>query len=98
YGRLFAEVDAILSPSVPWVAPAQDPALGDDGGEGEMLYSAVYNLTGLPALSVFCGLGTEGLPVGLQIVTPWRGDDLALSIGAAFEALLPPQAPPIEAS
>ena len=96
YSRLFATVDAILSPSVPWVAPAEDPALGDDGGEGELLYSAVYNLVGLPALSVFAGLSPEGLPVGLQIVTPWRADDLALSIGAALEARIPPTPPPLE--
>ena len=96
YDQLFARVDAILSPSVPWVAPAEDPALGDDGGEGEMLYSAVYNLTGLPALSMFAGLSPENLPVGLQIVTPWRTDDLALSIGAALEALIPPVRAPLE--
>jgi aspartyl-tRNA(Asn)/glutamyl-tRNA(Gln) amidotransferase subunit A len=70
--------------------------LGEEGGDGEMLYSAAYNLTGLPALSIFCGLDAENLPVGLQIVTPWGGDDLALSIGAAFEALLPPQSPSTE--
>jgi len=96
YDQLFARVDAILSPSVPWVAPAEDPALGDDGGEGEMLYSAVYNLTGLPALSVFAGLSPEKLPVGLQIVTPWRTDDLALSIGAALEVLIPPVRAPLD--
>jgi aspartyl-tRNA(Asn)/glutamyl-tRNA(Gln) amidotransferase subunit A len=102
YARLFATVDAIVSPAVPWVAPAEDPALGNDGGEGEMLYSAAYNLVGLPALSVFAGLSPKdtpdgGLPVGLQIVTPWRTDDLALSIGAALEALVPPAAAPLEA-
>ena len=96
YRRLFATVDAILSPSVPWVAPAEDPALGEDGGEGEMLYSAVYNLVGLPALSVFGGLSPERLPVGIQIVTPWRADDLAFSIGAAIEARIPPIAAPLE--
>ena len=96
YSRLFTTVDAILSPSVPWVAPAEDPALGEDGGEGEMLYSAVYNLVGLPALSVFGGLSPERLPVGIQIVTPWRADDLAFSIGAALEARIPPIAAPLE--
>ena len=96
FSRLFTTVDAILSPSVPWVAPAEDPALGDDGGEGEMLYSAVYNLVGLPALSVFGGLSPERLPVGIQIVTRWRADDLAFSIGAALETRVPPVPPPLE--
>jgi len=96
FRALFESVDAILSPSVPWVAPAEDPALGDDGGAGEMLYSAVYNLVGLPALSLFGGLTPARLPVGLQIATPWRADGLALSIGTAIEALIPPLRAPLE--
>jgi aspartyl-tRNA(Asn)/glutamyl-tRNA(Gln) amidotransferase subunit A len=95
FARLFDKVDAILSPSVPWVAPAADPELGDDGGAGEMLYSAVYNLVGLPAVSAFAGLTPTGLPAGLQIVTPWRADDLALAIAATLEILVPPMAPPL---
>jgi aspartyl-tRNA(Asn)/glutamyl-tRNA(Gln) amidotransferase subunit A len=89
YQRLFERVDAIISPSVPWVAPAEDPPIGGESGAGEMLYSGVYNLVGLPALSIPCGLTEQGLPGGLQIVTPWNADPLALSIGAALEQRLP---------
>jgi aspartyl-tRNA(Asn)/glutamyl-tRNA(Gln) amidotransferase subunit A len=89
FKRAFEGVDAILSPSVAWVAPAEDPPMGDERGTAEMLYSGVYNLVGLPALSVPCGL-SEGLPVGLQIATPWGADELALGIGAALERHLPP--------
>ena len=60
-----------------------------------MLYSAVYNLVGLPAASVPCGLSSQGLPIGLQIVGPWRADERVLSIGAAVEALAAPGNPPI---
>ncbi|HEV8389113.1 MAG TPA: amidase [Dongiaceae bacterium] len=90
FQRLFETVDAIISPSVPWIAPAEDPPIGGDSGAGEMLYSGVYNLTGLPALSIPSGLTEDGLPGGLQIVTPWNADELALSIGAALEQRLPP--------
>jgi len=89
YRRLFDRVDAIISPSVPWVAPAEDPPIGGESGAGEMLYSGVYNLVGLPALSIPCGLTEDELPGGLQIVTPWNTDALALSIGAALEQRLP---------
>jgi aspartyl-tRNA(Asn)/glutamyl-tRNA(Gln) amidotransferase subunit A len=95
FRALFAQVDALLSPAVPWVAPAEDPALNDEAGAGEMLYSAVYNLVGLPAASVPCGLSSGGLPMGLQIVGPWRADERVLSIGAAVEALMPTAKPPI---
>ena len=89
YQRLFETVDAIISPSVPWVAPAEDPPIGGESGAGEMLYSGVCNLVGLPALSIPCGLTDNGLPGGLQIVTPWNADARALSIGAALEQRLP---------
>jgi aspartyl-tRNA(Asn)/glutamyl-tRNA(Gln) amidotransferase subunit A len=89
YQRLFETIDAIISPSVPWVAPAEDPPIGGESGAGEMLYSGVCNLVGLPALSIPCGLTDNGLPGGLQIVTPWNADALALSIGAALEQRLP---------
>jgi aspartyl-tRNA(Asn)/glutamyl-tRNA(Gln) amidotransferase subunit A len=95
FRALFAEVDVLLSPAVPWVAPAEDPALNDEAGAGEMLYSAVYNLVGLPAASVPCGLSSEGLPMGLQIVGPWQADARVLSIGAAVEALAAPANPPL---
>src|SRR5213593_1775075 len=89
FRRVFESVDVVISPSVPWVAPAEDPPIGGESGAGEMLYSGVYNLVGLPALSIPCGLSDEGLPGGVQIVTPWNSDALALSIGSALERRLP---------
>ena len=93
FATLFERVDAILSPAVPWVAPAEDPPLNDDSGPGEMLYSGVYNLVGLPALALPMGIADEGLPAGLQIVAPWGADDLALSIGTVVEASIGPLHP-----
>ena len=92
---LFAQVDALVSPAVPWAALAADPAIGDEAGEGEMLFSGVYNLVGLPALSIPCGLTPEGLPAGLQIAGPWEADARVLGIGAAVEGLMPRLVPPL---
>jgi aspartyl-tRNA(Asn)/glutamyl-tRNA(Gln) amidotransferase subunit A len=47
-------------------------------------FTAPFNLTGLPALSVPCGK-VDGLPVGLQIVGPAWGEDRVLRAGQAFE-------------
>ena len=41
--------------------------------------------TGLPALSVPAGFTGDGLPMGLQLVGPYRGDLELLRIGHAFE-------------
>lgn len=52
-------------------------------------YTYPMNLTGQPACSVPAGLTRAGLPVGLQIVGPWRGDEAVLRAAAAFEAVRP---------
>ena len=43
-------------------------------------------VTGCPAISVPCGIGPSGLPVGLQIVTPRGTDRRTLALVTAFEA------------
>jgi aspartyl-tRNA(Asn)/glutamyl-tRNA(Gln) amidotransferase subunit A len=86
--NVLRDVDAIISPTVPWIAPDADPAINQDEGFDEMLFVAPYNLAGLPALSVPCGLGDHDLPVGLQIAGAPHGDAVVLSIGASLEGLI----------
>jgi amidase len=49
----------------------------------------VLSLTGLPVASVPCGLDAEGLPVGLQIVGPPRGEENVLALAAAVQTARP---------
>lgn len=52
----------------------------------EWMKSCYYiSATGNPALSVPCGFTNDGLPLGLQIVGPHRGDYEVLRIGYAYE-------------
>ena len=37
-------------------------------------YTHAFNATGHPAISVPAGFGTDGLPVGLQLVGPWAAE------------------------
>lgn len=83
------KVEVLISPTVAWVAPHEDPVVAAQEGSAEGRRSAPHNLTGLPALSVNAGFGAQGLPVGIQIVTRPHADALALGIGSAIEALLP---------
>ncbi len=88
--KVFDGVDAILSPTAPWVAPQEDPVFAaDDAGAAEARRTGPYNLTGLPALTVNCGFGANGLPIGIQIATRPFDDALALAIGSALENLMP---------
>ena len=54
---LLTRFDALLSPAVPWEAPAEDPDIAGEQGYGEMLCSAPTNLCGLPSLVLPCGQG-----------------------------------------
>jgi amidase len=49
---------------------------------------SAYHVTvlGAPALSVPAGFTSQGLPIGLQVVTRPRSDLLTLQVGAVFEA------------
>ena len=44
-----------------------------------------FNMTGQPALSLPVGLTSSGLPVGLQLVGPFGGDNLLLSAASRIE-------------
>jgi len=52
-------------------------------------FSYPFNLTQQPACSIPCGLSSDGLPIGLQIVGPMHRDDLVLQAAKAFEAASP---------
>lgn len=45
-----------------------------------------FNMTGHPAISVPCGFGSDGLPIGLQLVGRFRADAELLRVSALFEA------------
>ena len=45
-----------------------------------------FNMTGHPAVSIPCGFGIDGLPIGLQLVGRFRGDAELLRVCALFEA------------
>ena len=89
-----ARCDALLSPAVPWEAPAEDPAIDGAQGYGEMLCSAPTNLCGLPSLVLPCGQGEGGMPVSLQLIGPPHSDERLLRIGAALEPALALGPPP----
>jgi amidase len=51
-----------------------------------LMHTFIITPTGCPAVSLPCGFTKAGLPVGLQLVAPPRGEAALLSAAAAFEA------------
>ena len=85
FERIFNDYDILLTPATPMPAP---PIQGQDALEQARLltrFTAPFNLTGLPAISVPCGFTHQGLPIGLQIVAaPWA-EAAILQAAHAFE-------------
>ncbi|MEU4389641.1 amidase [Kribbella sp. NPDC023855] len=82
---LFAEVDALVTPTTLTVAH------GYDQHEDNLIVCDLcwgFNVTGHPAVSVPVGL-VDGLPVGAQVVAPHGRDDVALSVAARIMTSLP---------
>jgi amidase len=53
------------------------------------IFTSIFNVTGLPALSLPLHQSADGLPVGVQLVaSPWR-EDLLLQLGTQLEQALP---------
>lgn len=82
-----SNIDALISPTVPFTAPDTDPALSSEGDD-EIISLTHANLTGAPSISIRCGLAKK-LPVGLQITGRVGADDQLLGIAQVLESLLP---------
>lgn len=87
-GRLFSEVDAVISPTNPivsypadWASPTNDPALPFE----HIGFTVPWNMSEQPAASINCGFSRSGMPIGLQIVGPRFDDMRVLRLAKAFE-------------
>jgi len=88
--RLFDDVDAILAPATPFVAPPIGQKTMQLAGEEVPLrpniglYTQPISFIGLPAVTVPAPTA-GGLPIGIQIIAaPWR-EDVALRVAVALE-------------
>ncbi len=69
FDKAFSKYDLILGPVAPTTAPKLGESLGDPIQMylGD-IYTIAVNLAGLPGISVPCGEGSGGLPIGLQLI------------------------------
>lgn len=82
--RVFASCDVLAAPTLLRGAPPIDRSLneswshmGGNGGPG--------NLLGWPSLSVPMGFDSDGLPLGLELIGPPRGEATILGLGMEFQ-------------
>jgi aspartyl-tRNA(Asn)/glutamyl-tRNA(Gln) amidotransferase subunit A len=91
FRKIWSEVDCLITPTAPIAAPQLGQKIVAIGGEDQEVRAAAtrftrcFNVLGLPAISMPCGLTRAGLPIGLQIVGPPFGDRLVLATAATLE-------------
>ena len=95
YVSAFTRCDAIITPTSPSVAFK----IGERSDDPLAMYlSDVYtvsaNLAGTPAISVPCGVSSDGLPIGLQLVGNFWSEDVLLNLAHAYETAHPLNAKP----
>ena len=86
FADAFEKYDMILSPVAPTVAykigeNSSDPLkmyLGD-------IYTVSVNLAGLPGVTVPCGFGANGMPVGMQLIGDTFTEDKLVKVAYAFQ-------------
>lgn len=91
FEQLFETVDIIATPTLPDTAQKIGIRKFEINGEMDSTFHAmvrlpaVFNFTGLPALSIPCGIAPNGLPLGLQLASKAYNEKLLLKAGYAYE-------------
>ncbi|MEY3826788.1 MAG: hypothetical protein RLZZ148_1605, partial [Cyanobacteriota bacterium] len=82
----FAKVDILVSPTSPTTAFKAGEKTADPLGMYlSDLMTIPVNLAGLPGMSLPCGFDSQGLPIGLQLVSQVLREDILLRVGYAYE-------------
>lgn len=84
FAEFLSEHDALLTPPAPGEAPAGLDTTGDPA------FCTIWTLLGAPAVTLPCGFGPSGLPLGVQVVASECDDDRALGCAAWIERALGP--------
>lgn len=92
-----AHLDAVLTPTlamlpapIGWfTAGDADPAADFERQKRFTPFTALYNVTGQPAISLPLYHSEEGLPIGIMLVGRPRGEAALLSLAAQVERALP---------
>jgi aspartyl-tRNA(Asn)/glutamyl-tRNA(Gln) amidotransferase subunit A len=91
--QFMTRYDLLLTPSVAVpafeVRPPGSVPMTPQAMLGWTPFSYPFNLTQQPAITVPCGLTSNGLPMGMQLVGPMFGDARVLRAARAYESTRP---------
>jgi aspartyl-tRNA(Asn)/glutamyl-tRNA(Gln) amidotransferase subunit A len=84
--RALADVDVLITPTMLTFAPTFE-GYDPDALRRQPTFTGIWNLTGLPALSVCCGFSEIGMPMGMQIIGRPFDEPTVLRVGDAYQQL-----------
>lgn len=79
--KLFETVDVLVTPTMKTPAPLLEG--GQPGGGGNN--NVIFDVLGLPTVSVPCGFSRDGLPIGLQLSAAHWAEPTVLALAGAYE-------------
>ncbi len=86
FEKAFEKYDILLTPTAPNVAFK----IGEKSNNPLEMYLAdictvPVNIAGLPGISIPCGLNSEGMPIGMQLIGPKFGEEKILNAAYTYE-------------
>ena len=97
YKRILSTHDAVLAPTMPFTAPRFDDIANMSALDA---YKADYltipaNIAGTPHMSVPCGYGSDGMPIGMQFVADHWDEEILLSVAEDWEKVFESKKPEV---
>ena len=90
--QVFDGVDLLLTPATPVIAPKIGTVeVTVDGqvepaGNAITRYTSFFNMTGHPAITLPCGMHSEGLPIAAQLIGKHYGDEQLIATATLIES------------
>jgi aspartyl-tRNA(Asn)/glutamyl-tRNA(Gln) amidotransferase subunit A len=85
FDNIFNDFDLILSPTAPAVAFKQGEIEDPMTMYMTDIYTVPINIAGLPAISIPCGMSSENMPIGMQLIGKPLSEPTILNAGFAYE-------------
>lgn len=85
FRQFFSHYDILLTPTTPITAPLLRSEDAVERARQLTRFTGLFNLSGLPAISIPCGFDTQKLPIGLQIIAPHWGEARLLRAVWAYQ-------------
>jgi aspartyl-tRNA(Asn)/glutamyl-tRNA(Gln) amidotransferase subunit A len=90
--KVFGEVDLLLTPATPVIAPkigtveVTVDGQAEPAGNAITRYTSFFNMTGHPAITLPCGMHSEGLPIAAKLIGKHYADEQLIATAALIES------------